>query len=35
MPVGLALLTVQYAVEFISLVTGRAKPFGIEDERYP
>ncbi len=34
MPVGLVLLTVQYSVEFICLVSGRTKPFGIEDERH-
>ena len=33
MPVGLGLLVLQYVVEFICLVTGRAKPFGIEEER--
>lgn len=32
MPVGLALLTLQYLVEMISLVSGREPPFGIKDE---
>jgi TRAP-type C4-dicarboxylate transport system permease small subunit len=29
MPVGIFMLTLQYVVEFASLVTGRAPPFGI------
>lgn len=32
MPVGLGLLTLQYIVEILSLVTGRAPPFGISDK---
>jgi TRAP-type C4-dicarboxylate transport system permease small subunit len=32
MPVGLGLLVLQYAVELICLVTGRAPPFGIADK---
>jgi TRAP-type C4-dicarboxylate transport system permease small subunit len=32
MPIGLGLLTLQYVVELISLVTGREKPFGIGEE---
>ena len=32
MPVGLALLTLQYVVELLCLVTGREPPFGIKDE---
>jgi TRAP-type C4-dicarboxylate transport system permease small subunit len=32
MPVGLGLLVLQYATELISLVTGRAPPFGIPDK---
>jgi TRAP-type C4-dicarboxylate transport system permease small subunit len=31
MPVGLGLLVLQYAVELICLVTGRAPPFGIPE----
>ena len=33
MPVGLGLLVLQYIVELICVVTGRARPFGITDER--
>ena len=33
MPVGLGLLILQYIVEFISLLTGRTRPFGISEER--
>jgi TRAP-type C4-dicarboxylate transport system permease small subunit len=33
MPVGLVLLVLQYAAELISLLTGRAPPFGIGEER--
>ncbi len=33
MPAGLALLGLQYVVEFICLVTGREPPFGIKDDR--
>lgn len=33
MPVGLGLLVLQYVAEFVCLVTGRAKPFGIEEGR--
>ena len=29
MPVGLGLLVLQYVVELLCLVTGRAPPFGI------
>jgi TRAP-type C4-dicarboxylate transport system permease small subunit len=32
MPVGLGLLTLQYIVEILALVTGRAPPFGISDK---
>ena len=32
MPVGLALLTLQYVVELVGLVSGRERPFGIEDD---
>jgi TRAP-type C4-dicarboxylate transport system permease small subunit len=31
MPVGLALLTLQYVAELLCLVTGRAPPFGMRD----
>ena len=31
MPIGLALLVLQYAVEMICLLTGRARPFGIAE----
>jgi TRAP-type C4-dicarboxylate transport system permease small subunit len=33
MPIGLGLLVLQYIVEFINLLTGRARPFGISEER--
>jgi TRAP-type C4-dicarboxylate transport system permease small subunit len=33
MPVGLGLLVLQYIAELICLVTGRAPPFGIGDDR--
>lgn len=33
MPIGLGLLVLQYIVEFVDLVTGRARPFGISEER--
>jgi len=33
MPVGLGLLVLQYFAELICLVTGRAPPFGIGDDR--
>jgi TRAP-type C4-dicarboxylate transport system permease small subunit len=33
MPIGLALLVLQYAVEMIRLLTGRAPPFGLSEER--
>ena len=33
MPAGLALLVLQYVVEFICLVTGREPPFGIRGDR--
>jgi len=32
MPIGLGLLVLQYAVELMSLLTGRAPPFGIPDK---
>jgi TRAP-type C4-dicarboxylate transport system permease small subunit len=32
MPIGLGLLVLQYIAELISLVTGRAPPFGIADK---
>ncbi len=31
MPIGLGLLTLQYVVDFINLVTGREPPFGMKD----
>jgi TRAP-type C4-dicarboxylate transport system permease small subunit len=33
MPIGLGLLILQYAVELICLVSGRARPFGIAEDR--
>jgi len=33
MPIGLGLLVLQYAAELICLVTGRAPPFGISEDR--
>jgi TRAP-type C4-dicarboxylate transport system permease small subunit len=33
MPVGLGLLVLQYVAELLCLVTGRAPPFGITEER--
>ena len=33
MPIGLGLLVLQYIAEFIGLLTGRSRPFGINDER--
>ena len=33
MPVGLALLALQYVVEFLCLVTGREPPFGITGDQ--
>ncbi len=33
MPIGLGLLVAQYIVELICLVTGRAPPFGLADDR--
>ena len=33
MPIGLALLALQYVAELICLVTGRSPPFGIENDR--
>jgi TRAP-type C4-dicarboxylate transport system permease small subunit len=33
MPVGLGILTLQYVVELVCLVTGREPPFGIASER--
>jgi TRAP-type C4-dicarboxylate transport system permease small subunit len=35
MPVGLGILVLQYVAEFIRLVTGRAPPFGIGEDRMP
>jgi TRAP-type C4-dicarboxylate transport system permease small subunit len=35
MPIGLGLLTLQYAVDIACLVTGRATPFGIPAEARP
>jgi len=35
MPVGLGLLLLQYVVELISLLTGRAEPFGIAPQQSP
>jgi TRAP-type C4-dicarboxylate transport system permease small subunit len=32
MPVGLVILTLQYAVELICVANGRERPFGIKDE---
>lgn len=32
MPIGLGLLNLQYLVELLSLITGRAPPFGISEE---
>ena len=33
MPIGLALLVLQYVAELVSLATGRSLPFGIGDNR--
>jgi TRAP-type C4-dicarboxylate transport system permease small subunit len=33
MPIGLGLLILQYVAELLSLVRGRAQPFGIHDEQ--
>jgi hypothetical protein len=33
MPAGLTLLILQYAVEMMRLLTGRAPPFGIAEDR--
>ena len=33
MPIGLGLLVLQYVAELLSLVTGRAPPFGIKDKQ--
>jgi hypothetical protein len=33
MPIGLGLLVLQYVVELISLLTGRAPPFGLGEDR--
>jgi TRAP-type C4-dicarboxylate transport system permease small subunit len=33
MPIGLGLLVLQYIVELVCVVTGRARPFGIEEQR--
>ncbi len=35
MPIGLGLLTLQYVVELICLVTGREPPFGLKDQELP
>jgi TRAP-type C4-dicarboxylate transport system permease small subunit len=32
MPIGLALLTLQYVVELVGIVSGRERPFGITDD---
>jgi TRAP-type C4-dicarboxylate transport system permease small subunit len=32
MPIGLILLTLQYVVELVCVVTGRERPFGLKDE---
>jgi TRAP-type C4-dicarboxylate transport system permease small subunit len=32
MPVGLGVLTLQYVVDFIDLLTGRERPFGLADD---
>jgi hypothetical protein len=32
MPIGLGLLTLQYVVDMIALVTGRVPPFGIKPD---
>jgi TRAP-type C4-dicarboxylate transport system permease small subunit len=34
MPVGLGLLVLQYIAELICLVTGRAPPFGLGEDRF-
>ncbi len=33
MPIGLGILSLQYVVDFLSLISGREAPFGIEKER--
>ena len=33
MPIGLGILSLQYVVDFLSLISGREPPFGIEKER--
>lgn len=35
MPIGLGLVTLQYVVELISLLTGRQPPFGLEPKETP
>ncbi len=35
MPIGLALLVLQYAAELICLVIGRTPPFGLDERRVP
>ena len=35
MPVGLGLLSLQYVVDFLNLVTGREPPFGIDPNKSP
>ncbi len=35
MPIGLALLVLQYAAELVCLVTGRTPPFGLDERRMP
>jgi TRAP-type C4-dicarboxylate transport system permease small subunit len=35
MPIGLGLLVLQYAAELICVATGRAPPFGIDQDRVP
>ena len=34
MPVGLGLLVLQYIADLICLVTGRAPPFGLGEDRF-
>jgi TRAP-type C4-dicarboxylate transport system permease small subunit len=35
MPIGLGILTLQYLVDFINVITGREPPFGIEPGSQP
>jgi hypothetical protein len=32
MPIGIGLLALQYVADILALVTGRAAPFGYEEE---